>query len=126
MSLWDFVGSINETKKDLIAEDPQNEKDYVPFMINRALSYFPDTIMYANEMNQHASLAKKMQYDFYLYAIPKKRRFSKWSKADKPSDDIKLIMTHYQYNRAKALEVLDLLTEDQLKDLKEKYKTGGR
>lgn len=125
MTPFDFVNSINDTKKDLIAEDPTVEKEYVPFMANRSLSYFHDTIFFANEMNINHQLSKKMQYDFLLHSVPKRKRFSKWHKADKV-DSLDLICREYSYSKKKALEVLDMLSSEQLKDIKEKYRTGGR
>lgn len=126
MSFFDFLNAINDTKKDLIKEDPHTEKDYVPFMVNRGLSYFPDTILYANEMNQFASIPKSWQFDFYRLAIPKKKRFSKWHKRDQNSEDIQMIMKEYNYSAEKAAQAIELLSETQLKEMKEKYKTGGR
>lgn len=82
MSFFDYLNAINTTKKDLMKEDPLSEKDYVPFMINRGLSYFPDTIMYANEMNKYSSIPKDWQFAFYMHSIKPKKRFSKWHKKD--------------------------------------------
>jgi len=126
MNFFDFLNAINETKKDLIKEDPHSEKDYVPFMINRGLSYFPDTIMFANEMNNHASIPKNWQFDFYRIGVVKKKRFSKWHKRDQDSDQIALIMKEYGYSAQKAAQALELLNDKQIKELQEKYKTGGR
>jgi NACalpha-BTF3-like transcription factor len=126
MSFFDFLNAINDTKKDLIKEDPLTEKDYVPFMINRGLSYFPDTVMFANEMNQHAGAPKNWQFDFYRIGIVKKKRFSKWHKKDAVEDDVKLVMQEYGYSYQKAMQAMELLTANQVKELKEKYKTGGR
>ena len=126
MSFFDYLNAINDTKKDLLREDPLSEKDYVPFMINRGLSYFPDTILYANEMNQCASIPKNWQFDFYRLGITKRKRFSKWYKQEKIEEDVKLIMTEYNYSHQKALQVMDIFSESQLKELREKYKTGGR
>jgi hypothetical protein len=126
MNFFDFLNAINETKKDLIKEDPHSEKDYVPFMINRGLSYFPDTIMFANEMNSHASIPKNWQFDFYRIGVVKKKRFSKWHKRDQDSDQITLIMKEYGYSAQKAAQALELLNDKQIKELQEKYKTGGR
>lgn len=125
-SFFDFLNAINDTKKDLIKEDPHTEKDYVPFMVNRGLSYFGDTVMYANEMNMHASISKKWQFEFYLAGIKKKKRFSKWAKKESTSDDLKLIMQQYDYSAKRAQEALDMLTDEQLKSIRESYKTGGR
>jgi hypothetical protein len=126
MSFFDFLNAINETKKDLIKEDSHTEKDYVSFMVNRGLSYFPDTIMFANEMNTHANIPKNWQFDFYRIGVVKKKRFSKWHKRDQNSDQIALIMREYGYSAQKAAQALELLTEKQIKELQEKYKTGGR
>ena len=122
---FDFLNSINDNKKDLF-EDPQNEKEYAPFLINKGLSYFPDTILYAHEMNQHADMPNTWQYAFLRFSIPKRRRFSKWHKKEKASDIIKLVMKHYKYSEKKAYEVLDILSDDNIKELIETYQEGGR
>lgn len=126
MSFFDFLNAINDTKKDLIREDPLTEKDYVPFMVNRGLSYFPDTILFANEMNSSAHIPKQWQFDFYRIGITKRKRFAKWHKRDQNSDDIQFIMREYCYSHQKALQIIDLLNETQLKELREKYSNGGR
>ena len=126
MNFFDFLNAINDSKEDLIKKDPLNEKDYVPFMVNRGLSYFADTVMYANEMNLHAAVQKKWQFDFYLHAVKKRKRFSKWAKKDSSTDDIKLLMKEYNYSAKRAQEALTLLTDHQLVELRAKYDTGGR
>lgn len=126
MSPFDFLNSINDTKVDLFAKDPQNKKDYSAFMVNRGLSYFSDTILYANEMNISRDIPVEWQYDFYLAAIPKRKRFSKWTKKDKIHDQIKLIMKEYNYSERKALDVINILNSEQLTALEAKYSTGGR
>ena len=126
MSFFDFLNAINDTKKDLLREDPLTEKEYVSFMINRGLSYFPDTIMYANEMNASAHIPKQWQFDFYRLGITKRKRFSKWHKQDKIEEDVKLVMREYDYSHQKALQIIDLLSASQLKQLREKYTSGGR
>jgi len=125
-SFFDFLNAINDTKVDLIREDPQNEKDYIPFMVNRGLSFFTDTIMFANAMNQYASAPKDWQFDFYRIGVSKKKRFSKWHKKDKASEEIQIVMKEYGYSTEKAIRALELLTEEQVKTLKDKYKIGGR
>ena len=125
MSPFDFLNSINDNKKDLF-EDPQAEKDYNSFLINRGLSYFPDTVLYANEMNRHSDIPKKWQFDFFRLSIPKKKRFSKWHKKDSVEDVVKLISKHYKYSEKRAYDVLTLLTPDQIEDIRKQYETGGR
>lgn len=126
MSFFDFLNSINLTKEDLIKKNPLDEKDYVPFMVNRGLSYFPDTIMFANEINKHAGIDKRMQYAFLLNGISKKKRFSKWAKKEKAADSVKYVMQEYGYSEAKARLAMEILTEDQISEITAKYFQGGR
>lgn len=126
MTPFDFLNAINDTKKDLFKEDPLAQKDYSAFMVNRGLSYFPDTIMFANEMNKNAGIPSDWQFYFYLNGVTKRKRFSKWSKKDKASDSLQVVMKHFNYSSQKAIEVLDILTDEQLKQLSEMYDTGGK
>lgn len=125
MTPFDFLNAINENKKDLF-QDPQAEKDYSPFMINRGLSFFPDTVLYANEMNKSAQIPAKWQFDFLKNSIPKKKRFSKWHKKDATTDQLKLVMKHYKYSEKRALEVLGILSTKQISEIQEQYNHGGR
>ena len=83
-SPFDFIKSISSTKKDIM----EDEKDYNAFMVNRGLSYFPDTVIYANEMNRFHHLDSRLQYLFLINIVRKRNRFSKWNKASE-SEDIK-------------------------------------
>lgn len=120
--LSDFLNSINQTKEDLLFKDPRLEKEYVPFVINKCFSYFPDTIFYANRMNQMASLDKKMQYDYYLHSIPKRKRFSKWVKSEE-NKDIEVVKQVFGYSESRAREVIDIVPMEKLRELVQK---GGQ
>ena len=124
MGPFEFTKTINETKRNLIDEDPEVEKDYIPFLVNRSLGYFMDTIMYANEMNQKISIDHKLQYDFLLNIIRPRKRFSKWLKKSK-DNNIDLIKNFYGYSYTKAKDVVDILSEDQLEQISSKLDTGG-
>ena len=124
MGPFEFTKTINETKRNLIDEDPEVEKDYIPFLVNRSLGYFMDTIMYANEMNQKSSIDHKLQYDFLLNIIRPRKRFSKWLKKSK-DDNIDLVKKFYGYSYTKAKDVVDILSEDQLKYIRSKLDIGG-
>ena len=136
LSPFDFLSSINEKKSYLFegatadnsgeaADLNSIDRQYTPFMVNRGLSYFVDTILLANEMNSRPGLSSKMQYDFYYHSVRKKKRFSKWFKKAKDSKDIELIKKAYNYNRERAEEALELLTEKDIKQLREYMNTGG-
>lgn len=125
MTPFDFVNAINFTKQDLF-EDPQATKDYIPFIVNRGLSYFPDTVLYANEMNLHNDISKDWQFYFFLNSIVKKKRFSKWHKKDADSEPLRLVMEYFGYSSEKAEEALTILNDAQLAMIKEKLYKGGK
>jgi hypothetical protein len=125
MTPFDFLNAINENKKDLF-QDPQASKDYTPFMINRGLSFFPDTVLYANEMNMHVQIPTQWQFEFLKNSITKKKRFSKWHKRDATTEQLKLVMKHYKYSEKRANEVLNILSPKQVIELQEAYEKGGR
>jgi hypothetical protein len=125
MTPFDFINAINLTKKNLF-EDPLAHKDYVPFIVNRGLSYFPDTVLYANEMNRNSGIPEDWQFSFFLNSIPKKKRFSKWAKKDAETEPLRLVMEYFGYSSEKAKEALSILSEEQLTMIKEKLYKGGR
>ena len=123
MQLKDFLNSINDTKENLMDADSNCERLYLPYLVNRAMSYFTDTILYSNEMNRNHHLDKKLQYDYYMNSIRKRKRFSKWLKTDQ-SDDIDLIKQHFSYSDRKAREVYDILGKEGISQIRALY--GGR
>jgi hypothetical protein len=134
-SFFDFLNSINGGQKspDLFSECRRAsdgaqidtaEKQYVPFMINRGLSYFRDTVLYANEMNRLYRLSPVMQYDFLKNIIRPGKRFSKWFKMEE-DEDVKVIMAAYGYSYIQARKALPLLSSDQIDDLKKYLDRGG-
>ncbi len=122
--LGDFLNSINQTKVNIMDEDALTEKEYPPFVVNRTLSYFLDTIMYANEINTHHHADNKLQFDYLLNSIRSKRRFSRWLKPDE-NKNLDVIKEHYGYSNQKAKDALNILTEDQLSLLNERMEKGG-
>lgn len=124
LSPFDFLNSINMTKKDLM-EDPDTENQYVPFVVNRTLSYFPDTVAIANEMNKYHHLDSKLQYQFLINIIRKRKRFSKWIKSEL-ENNIDKVKEYYGYSDAKARQILPLLSTDQLNIIINKVDKGGR
>lgn len=125
MSPFDFINAINESKKDLF-EDPQAAKDYKPFIVNRGLSYFSDTVLYANEMNKHPELDKDQQFSFFLNIIPRKKRFSKWAKKDASTESLELVKEYFGYSSERAKDALNILSEKDLMMIKEKLYKGGK
>ena len=125
MNPFDVINAINYTKENVFAEEA-SFKDYSPFMVNRGLSYFPDTVLYANEMNRYPTISNDWQFFFFLNTIPRKKRFSKWSKKDKETKSLQLVKEYFGYSNEKAKEALGVLSEEQLKMIEEKLQKGGR
>ena len=122
---FEFLNSINSTKKNLMDVDIDAEKSYNSFLVNRSLSYFPDTVLISNEMNRLHHLDDKMQYDFLINIVRKKKRFSKWDKPDERAN-MECIKEYFGYSEQKAKQVIGLLTESQIKTIKLKVAKGGR
>lgn len=124
MSPFDFVNDITYGKKNLIGkEDDLAEKLYQPFLVNKSLSYFSDTIMYANEMNRRHGLDNKLQYHYLLNSIRPSRRYAKWVKKVENSD-FEAVQEYFKYSNEKTFEALSLLSSDQISLIKEKLKKG--
>jgi len=123
MNLSEVLNAINYDKTPLLNDD-LHEKEYVPFVVNRSLSYFPDTILLANQMNFANHLPKKMQFDYLRLSIRPRKRFSKWIKT-KEEKDLQLIKDHYGYSNERAKEALRVLTPDQVEKIRSLYDYGG-
>lgn len=124
MELKDWLNSINYTKKNLIEDDPTLIKEYSPFIINRCLSGNYDCVLLANEMNMNSHINNDMQYSFFLNTIRKRKRFSPWIRKDK-IQNLECIKKYYGYSNQKALQVLHLLTEEQIEFIKQRLEIGG-
>lgn len=125
--VFDYVTSINKSKKNLMRDtddDAQSEKGYNAYLTNMALSYFPDTILHANLMNQNAHLNNRAQYEFLLNSVRSANRFKKWVK-ETSDDDIELIMSTYNCNKTLAKTYLKVLSPAQLEIMKQQKETGG-
>ena len=125
MKLGDYLKTINYTKENLMLVDPLSESKYPPFIVNKSLSYFTDTVLHANEMNRYAHLDNRLQYDYYVHAVRKRKRFSRWDKNEK-SDKFDLLKEYYGYSDRKINEVMDLISDEELSTIKELVDTGEK
>lgn len=123
MNPFDFVNSINVSKIDIMT--PENEKQYNSFLTNRSLSYFKDSVYFANEMNRYHHCDNKLQYHFLINIIRQRKRFAKWVKPE-VIDDMEVVKEYYGYSNDKARQALSLLTSEQIDVLKTKVFKGGR
>ena len=124
MNPFEFINAINTTKKNMIVDD-LTEKAYNAFMVNRSLSYFQDTVLLANEMNRYHHLDSKLQFSFLINSVRKRKRFAKWAKPTNP-DNLEVVKEYYGYSNEKARQVLTILSDQQIEELKLKVYKGGR
>jgi hypothetical protein len=123
MGPFDFIKAINENK-NIMKNDVLTEKEYNAFLVNRGLSYFQDTILQTNEMNRHHHLDKKLQFDYLRTSVRSRRRWSKWLKADK-IENLEMIKTYFGYGNEKAKDALEILSENDIVTIKQKFEEGG-
>ena len=125
MELKEWLNSINTNKNNLIDEDTDLEKKYPSYIINRCLSGHIDAVMFANEMNKHPNLSKKLQYDFFLNSLRKRKRYSPWLRKEQ-IENLDLVKRYYGYSNEKAKQVLNILTREQFSFIRDRLETGGR
>ena len=123
MSPFDYLKAINETKEDVMLT-PEDERKYSPFIVNRGLSFFMDTIFQVNELNRNYHLEARLQFDYLLNSVRKKKRYSKWLKPEK-LQDLDVVNEYYGFGNEKAKDALRILSEDQLAFIKDKLNQGG-
>jgi hypothetical protein len=125
---FDYTTAVTQTKKDLMrgtANDDLAEKDYNPFLTNRALSYHSDTIHFANEMNRLSHIDNLLQFDFLLNIVRPRKRFAKWAKKDNDSD-LLTVKEYFNYNDSKARQALSILSPQQIATIRTTLTKGGR
>ena len=124
--LKDYLKAINQTKEPLLGtEDEQWEKKYPPFIINKCIAPFPDTVMLVNEINQLHHLDKKLQFDFLINSLRPRKRYTPWMKAKK-LENLEYVKEYYGYNNEKARYALNILNDEQISSIKTKLNKGGR
>lgn len=123
-NLSDYLKAINITKENIMESDPMAEKEYVPFVVNRTLSYFPDTVLYANEINLRGGSDHRLQFEYLINSVRAKKRFSRWLKPEK-NEDVDAIKEYYNCSYNKANEIVKVLTGDQLSLIHKRLERGG-
>ena len=123
MNPFEFYEDLTAGKKDIMTEE--NEKFYNSFLVNRSLSYHKDSVLLANEMNRFHKVENKLQYDFFINTLRKRKRFSRWQKVE-TNNVVLAIKSYFDYSQEKALQALTLLSEKQISDILQKVNKGGR
>lgn len=115
ISPFDILNSIYYSRTFIL--DENTDKAYVQYLINKGLSMGEDTIFYAAEMSKLSHLTKNMHHDFLNGVVRKRKRYNKWIKSDK-DDNIKIVRFFMCCSISKAKEVLSLLNESQVNELR--------
>ena len=106
-------------------DDEMWEKKYPPYVVNRCLAPFTNTIMLVNEMNKLHHLDKKLQFDFLLNSVRTRKRFAPWLKEEK-IDNLECVKEYYGYSNEKAKSALKILNDEQIKTIKDSLYKGGK
>lgn len=120
MTPFDWFNVITETK-----QTEESLDDWNTFMVNRIVSMGKSSIFVADHMNKNSSMSNQQVYDFYVNVLPKGRVYNKYAKATKLDEDIELIQQTYKVSKQEAVQYLELLSDDDLKQMKDLYFTGG-
>lgn len=124
--LSDYLNAINNSKDPLLDEGEQYVKQSYPaFVVTRCMSYFPDTLFAANEMNTRSTIDPKLHFDFLRFAVRPRKRFSKWLKREQ-DDRVAALVTYYGFSAKKAREALSVLSEIQVAEIVELVSLGGK
>ena len=123
MNFFDYLNNINNSENDIMHTE-DDRKAYNSYMINRGLSYFPDTVLQANLMNMNYHTDVRLQYDFLRSSVRKKKRFSKWFKAEK-QDNLQMIADYYNCSLQKAKDYVSLLSAQDINTIKDRMDCGG-
>jgi hypothetical protein len=124
--LKEYLKAINTSKERLMdGEDEQWEKKYPPYIVNKCLAPFQDTIFLVNEMNMNHQIDKKLQFDFLLNTLRTRNRYTPWLKAKKEKD-LECVKEYYGYGNEKAKSALNILNNEQIKTIKDSLNKGGK
>ena len=124
--LKDYINAINQTKEPLLdSEDEEWVKKYPPYIVNKCIAPFPDSVLLVNELNQYHHLDKKLQFDFLINSIRPRKRFTPWLKANK-LNDLEYVKEYYGYSNEKAKTALDILDDEQISAIKRRLNKGGK
>lgn len=125
-SLFDWLTNVQTTGGDIMGEDPEAIKSYEPFMVSRGCAQSLDCVLFANELNRNQVTRPEFHYGFLLHSITKKKRYSKWTKKGGDPEDLGLIQQVYQVSKERALEYLEMLSPEEIEQIKAHVDPGGR
>lgn len=122
--IWRYYDAVC-TQDASILNEPEFEKEYNPFIINRGLSYHEDAVLAAAVLNERPWLDKKLQVLYLVNTLRPRKRFSKWVKAS-TDEDARVTAEYYNVSMRAARDLVALHSADQLQVMRTRLDTGGR
>ena len=108
----------------ILDENPDLIKDYKPYIINKYFSFHYDSIGASNIMNNNPFLDHKMQFDYFINTLRKRKRQLVWENV-KSDDDISLIKEYYNVSLSKAKVMYKILDSDMMGVIRKRLDKGG-
>tara|TARA_B100001175_G_C18986596_1_gene392361 strand:+ start:143 stop:529 length:387 start_codon:yes stop_codon:yes gene_type:complete len=125
MEVFDFLNDINYRKNSAMKENPDCERLYDPYKVNKFLAQNFDSVLFVNEMNYRPHCDKRLQYEYFINSLRKrKRRANKWI-APESFDDIQCVKEYYNYSTRKAKDALRVLSQNDIEYIKKRLFKGG-
>lgn len=122
--VFEYLKAVSLTKQVDHLNDVDFEQHYIPWLINRGLSYHEDAVLSANMMNERPWLSLSLQYRWLLNTLRARSRWSKWLKHT-VSEDVLSMAEYYGCSVRHAKSLIDLHTPDQLVYVRARLYKGG-
>ena len=124
LNLFDCLNAITFLKEDLTDRD-DFDKVYNQFMINKFLAMVPEYCELAKQLTVRR-LSNKDHFLLLLRFLPKKKIYFNYQKKERGVDyeEVNIVQRYYQVSYNKACEIVRLLTEEQIENIKKSF--GGK
>lgn len=116
MSPGDWIKHLTIYKTPWNKHSKEEQKTYLPYIMNLWLSMAPELIEIVNEV-QKQQVPNRDHYNFYLSVLPKKSMYFRWIKARKKEygkDVIEHLSAYYNVSSKEILDSLCLLDESKI------------
>ena len=126
LTFFNMLDEICTYKSDLDFDDPEIDKAYNIYMINRYLSMIEYFIQFVHLMN-HAGVEKRDHYQFFKSIIPKNEYRFPYIKKEEDIDNeeaIKYLCPFFDIGIKEAKMYIPLLKKEHITELKKIYAYG--
>lgn len=127
MNIFDHVKNLTKDKIKWEDLKPEEQKTFSPYMIDRIFSMNIDLIPFVSMIQQYTvgTLEPREVYKLYFHILPKMNFWSKYikpNKKEKWNKELVILMCQYfQLSSREVLDYMDLLKDDDIKEICGKY-----